>query len=163
MYEGLQGGPQLVPPWCKETPVSLLAALLIAIVCPVLVEFVNLTEKDATTHYCKNSQRKPNDYHISKCIIVVTLWHALYASKNLIGYAFILMLHLVLKWWTGSRHLLMSYCIRFFDIALNVYQTNHAIGWNRSRDLFQPIAWFVWYTFNAMSKHLIGSHCSIGE
>ena len=35
--------------------------------------------------------------------------------------------------------------IRCFDIALNVFQTNHVIGWNRSRDLFQPIVWFVWY------------------
>ena len=41
--------------------------------------------------------------------------------------------------------------IRCFDIALIVYQTNHAIRWN---DQVIWIAWFVWYTINAMSKHL---------
>ena len=31
--------------------------------------------------------------------------------------------------------------------SVSVYQTKQAIGWNRSRDLFQPIVYFVWYTF----------------
>ena len=50
---------------------------------------------------------------------------------------------------TTTRHelrklqIIHSMTIRCFDIALHVYQTNHAIGWNRSRNLFQPIAWFV--------------------
>ena len=30
--------------------------------------------------------------------------------------------------------------------SVNVYQTNHVIRLNRSRDLFQRIAWFVSYT-----------------
>ena len=30
--------------------------------------------------------------------------------------------------------------------SIDVYQTKHAIGWNSSHDLFQPIACFVWYT-----------------
>ena len=55
-----------------------------------------------------------------------------------------------------NKHIMEKYSIRGFDISLNLYQTNHAIGCNRSRDLLQPIAWFVWYKFNAMSKHLIG-------
>ena len=40
-----------------------------------------------------------------------------------------------------------SCCYKVPRHSVNVYQTNHAIRWNRSRDLFQPIAWFVWYTF----------------
>ena len=31
--------------------------------------------------------------------------------------------------------------------SVNVYRTSHANGWNRSRDLFHPFAWYVWYTF----------------
>ena len=40
-------------------------------------------------------------------------------------------------------------------MALNVYQTNHAIRRNRSRDLFQRIAWFVWYTFTLCRSTLL--------
>ena len=32
-------------------------------------------------------------------------------------------------------------------ISVDMYQKKHAIGWNRSSDLFQPIACFLWYTY----------------
>ena len=38
-----------------------------------------------------------------------------------------------------------------------MYQTNHAIRWNRSRDLFQRIAWFVWYTFTLCRGTLLSA------